>query len=483
MSKSTKSTTKTDKDAATLLAELMPKAAKFTDLLAEFQKAIAAQAKEDEKAGARKVKRAEKAAAKEAGVTLKSAPRTAWTAFSAGDPEPEDGGDPVPAAKDAYSEEYEAWKSIAGLESGRGANTTFASLSRTAHKGDPITADGRPDQDEGEDDEDYETRIAKWKEEMDGPKWSCSPSKHYAKLEKRYKAMAEERRSSGSSTSSKRKKVADMTEEEREEHEAAKEARKKARKAETAERNAEKKAAAAAEREAAKKLKEDAKKKVAKIAKKGKNAAVDSDDSDADAKPAAKSKPAKSAKPAKSKPAESESEAESKPAKSKSKSKPAESEAESEPEPPKKSKKAKAAAAESDSEEEKPAKKSKKAAAKSDSEDDTPVKSTKPVISLPPPPKKGKKVESDSEAESKSSKKSKKPKTMVEELEELAGEVAEPLAEVEIDGTKYLSTPDNFLFEPVTGQSGAFGAYVGQFNPSTGVINREVENPFEAVEA
>jgi hypothetical protein len=143
MSKITKSTPKSTLDAATLLAELIPKAAEFNALLAELQKAAAVQKKKTETSDAKKVKRAEKAAAKEAGVTLKSdTHRTAWTAYSAGDTNPEDGGEPVLAAKDAYPDEYAAWKSIAGLESGRGANTNFASYARAAHKGDPITAGG-----------------------------------------------------------------------------------------------------------------------------------------------------------------------------------------------------------------------------------------------------------------------------------------------------------------------------------------------------
>ena len=443
---------------AAKIAEIRSQIATLTTTLDELDSVIKIEEKSIEKA----VKRKEKKAAKEAGEDSPSV-LTAWNALCHGDPTPADDGEPVLSAKHAYPGLFESWCTATGITSKKGAETKFASAFRTAVKDHPIDDTGKPEQDEEESDKAYAKRLAKWIEDFDGPRWTKSGAKRYAELDQRYKAIAAERRSTSTSTSSKSKKRADMTEEELEAHEAAIVERREARKAETIARRTAEKAAADAE-----KAKKTPKKTAAKPAKKGKNAAVDSDDDE----PPKSAKSAKSAKPAAKsakKSAESESESESEPVKpvkksAKKSAKPADSD--SEAEPVKKSAKKSVKPADSDSEAE-PVKKSVKKSVKpadSDSETErkTPVKA-KTAMSLPPAPKKA-------------------AKSMEQELEEAEDEIAaEKLTEVVVDGTTYISTPDHFLFEKVTGQPGVFGAFVGQL--IDGSINREVDNPFDEVEA
>ena len=127
-----------------------------------------------------------------------------------------------------------------------------------------------------------------------------------------------------------------------------------------------------------------------------------------------------------------------------------------------------------------------KKAAKSDSETETPKKSAKASFLPPINPKKGKNSaaaapDSDSEAEVKSTSSKKKKTKMMEELEALESE-SEALKVVDLSGTKYLSTSDHFLFK-LTDEPGAPGAYVGQLDPETGVIDATVDSPFDVVEA
>jgi len=444
---------------AAKIAEIRSQIASLTTTLDELDSVIKIEEKSIEKA----VKRKEKKAAKEAGEDSPSV-LTAWNALCHGDPTPADDGEPVLSAKHAYPGLFESWCTATGITSKKGAETKFASAFRTAVKDHPINDTGKPEQEEDESDKAYGKRLAKWIEDFDGPRWTKSGAKRYAELDQRYKAIAAERRSTSTSTSSKSKKRADMTEEELEAHEAAILERREARKADTIARRAADKAAADAE-----KAKKTPKKTAAKPAKKGKNAAVDSDDDEPpkSAKSAKSAKPVtKSAKKSAKSESESESEPESKPVKKSAKksAKPADSDSESEP--VKKSAKKSAKRVDSDSESE-PVKKSAKKSVKpadSDSETErkTPVKA-KSAMSLPPPPKKA-------------------AKSMEEELEEAEDEIAaEKLTDVEVDGTTYISTPDHFLFEKVTGQPGVFGAFVGQL--IDGKINSEVDNPFDEVEA
>jgi hypothetical protein len=449
---------------AAKIAEIRAQIASLTTTLDELDSVIKIEEKSIEKA----VKRKEKKEAKDAGLAINLVV-TAWNALCHGDPTPADGGDAVLSAKNAHPTLFESWFTTTGQTSRKGAETKFASAFRTAIKGHPIDDAGKPEQGEDESDKAYGKRLAKWIENFDGPRWTKSGLERYQALEERYKAMAAERRSTSTSTSSKSKKRADMTEEEREEHDAAIVERREKRKADTIARRAADKAAADAE-----KAKKTPKKTAAKPAKKGKNAAVDSDDDEPpkSAKSAKSAKPAaKSAKKSAKSESESESESEAEPVKpvkksAKKSAKPADSDSESEP--IKKSAKKSVRPAESESESE-PVKKSVKKSAKraesdsdSDSEHKTPVKA-KTAMSLPPAPKKA-------------------AKSMEEELEEAEDEIAaEKLTEVVVDGTTYISTPDHFLFETVTGKPGVFGAYVGQL--IDGSINREVENPFDADEA